>query len=157
MGSTGLDEHFRLNEAKIHYTLYELCVLQISGHEGTYICEDNLPSKVTPENCRIYVFGINREDILFESRVSVAMTDVRRWGLLSVVLLLRLKGFDSWISFFHCRPLYTAFHCSPVCCISFSTSSTSILSTEFLSSLCFSSTDFCILGIFDHFRILSSH
>ncbi|XP_042890921.1 methyltransferase-like protein 24 [Penaeus japonicus] len=36
----------------------------LSGHEGTYICLDDLPK--TPDTCRIYSFGVNREDIKFE-------------------------------------------------------------------------------------------
>lgn len=37
----------------------------VSGHEGTYICLDGMPS--TPNSCRIYSFGVNREDIKFET------------------------------------------------------------------------------------------
>ncbi|XP_069951188.1 uncharacterized protein [Cherax quadricarinatus] len=36
----------------------------LSGHEGTYICLDELPA--TPHSCRIYSFGVNREDVAFE-------------------------------------------------------------------------------------------
>ncbi|XP_037783626.1 uncharacterized protein LOC119579814 [Penaeus monodon] len=36
----------------------------LSGHEGTYICLDGLPK--TPDTCRLYAFGVNREDIKFE-------------------------------------------------------------------------------------------
>ncbi|KAK8393013.1 hypothetical protein O3P69_013211 [Scylla paramamosain] len=39
----------------------------ISGHEGTYICLDALPETPTQESCRIYSFGINRNDIKFET------------------------------------------------------------------------------------------
>ncbi|XP_045110753.1 methyltransferase-like protein 24 [Portunus trituberculatus] len=39
----------------------------ISGHEGTYICLDNLPETPTQESCRIYSFAINRNDIKFEA------------------------------------------------------------------------------------------
>ncbi|KAK7078236.1 hypothetical protein SK128_025463 [Halocaridina rubra] len=37
----------------------------ISGHEGTFICLDGVPD--TPEACRIYSFGFNRDDIKFET------------------------------------------------------------------------------------------
>ncbi|XP_069191384.1 probable methyltransferase-like protein 24 [Procambarus clarkii] len=43
--------------------------ITVSGHEGTYICLDGLPS--TPESCRIYSFGVNREDIKFETTMGV--------------------------------------------------------------------------------------
>ncbi|XP_064117470.1 uncharacterized protein LOC135222949 [Macrobrachium nipponense] len=39
----------------------------VSGHEGTYICLDGIPS--TPDSCRIYSFGFNRDDIKFENRM----------------------------------------------------------------------------------------
>ncbi|ROT65670.1 hypothetical protein C7M84_016351 [Penaeus vannamei] len=38
--------------------------VRVEGHEGTYICLDGLPK--TPDACRLYAFGVNREDIKFE-------------------------------------------------------------------------------------------
>ncbi|XP_068200494.1 uncharacterized protein [Palaemon carinicauda] len=39
----------------------------LSGHEGTYICLDGIPS--TPDECRIYSFAFNRDDVKFENQM----------------------------------------------------------------------------------------
>lgn len=39
----------------------------LSGHEGTYICLDGIPT--SPDFCRMYSFGFNRDDIRFETQM----------------------------------------------------------------------------------------